>query len=67
MVISPVGMDESTVMDGLGMIRDGSTGQRMLVVPHAAAAKTLRHSADANEARHAVEGLDGQARQGRAA
>jgi AraC-like DNA-binding protein len=43
MVISLVGMDESTVMDGLGMIRDGFTGERMLVVPRAAVAKALRH------------------------
>ncbi|THV36463.1 AraC family transcriptional regulator [Glycomyces buryatensis] len=36
-------MDESTVMDGLGMIRDGFTGQRMLVVPREAVANALRH------------------------
>lgn len=43
MVISLVYMDESTVMDGLGMIRDGFTGQRMLVVPSAAVGAALRH------------------------
>jgi AraC-like DNA-binding protein len=41
MDISLMGMDETTAMDGL--VRDGFTGQRMLVVPRATVAKALHH------------------------
>ena len=43
MVVSMVGMDETTVEPEAGAIPDGFAGQRMLVVPRDAVAKALRH------------------------